>query len=350
MIQTKGEPLVSIMIPNYNYAHYLGQCLQSACNQTYKNLEIIVLDNNSTDNSIEVASKYLYDDRVSVMKNQVNILNYNYKVLSDTLIHGDYMILLCSDDFFINEHFIEYAVEIMEKNPEVGYVHGEKQFVDADGRIINYDSFYNCSFIAPGLNVMPLYMITTIGHPSQGIIRKTAFKKIYGYAKEIDHMNADRVLWFYLSRWYDAAYIREKMCGIRWGAGETMITQKNFQHPILCYLTILDFLKYAEFEKIDGVLNRKEEAFCRLANEFTRYGLGALLGNDIVCAERYMDMSYMVCRDIINDDDYKLLKNAVVTGEINKEAYERILSDSDKKRNYNPPSGYRELKVGIDYA
>ena len=92
-----NKPLVSIMIPNYNYSRYLDQCIKSALNQTYENLEIVILDNASTDNSVEVAAKYTSDNRVRICRNQLNIMSRSYNVLADVLTTGKYMLLLCSE-------------------------------------------------------------------------------------------------------------------------------------------------------------------------------------------------------------------------------------------------------------
>ena len=53
-----SSPLVSIIIPNYNCAEFLNECLISAIDQTYLNKEIIVIDDGSTDNSIDLLSKF----------------------------------------------------------------------------------------------------------------------------------------------------------------------------------------------------------------------------------------------------------------------------------------------------
>ncbi|QYO64136.1 glycosyltransferase family 2 protein [Leptolyngbya sp. 7M] len=60
-------PKVSIVLPNYNYAHYLDERIQSLLNQTYKDFELIILDCASADNSIEVISKYTHDPRVKTV-------------------------------------------------------------------------------------------------------------------------------------------------------------------------------------------------------------------------------------------------------------------------------------------
>lgn len=60
-------PLVSVIIPNYNHARYLDERIQSVMNQTYQNLEVIILDDKSTDNSVEVikiAWKLLINTRI----------------------------------------------------------------------------------------------------------------------------------------------------------------------------------------------------------------------------------------------------------------------------------------------
>ena len=59
-----ASPLISVVVPNYNHARYLDQRLQSILNQTYRNIEVIILDDCSIDNSLEVISKYTYDSRI----------------------------------------------------------------------------------------------------------------------------------------------------------------------------------------------------------------------------------------------------------------------------------------------
>ena len=339
------------MIPNFNHSRYLDQCIRSAINQTYNNLEIVILDNASTDNSVEIASKYLCDSRVSVCRNQFNILNRSYHVLSENLSTGKYMILLCADDFLYPD-FIRNAVGIMEAYPDVGYVHGEKDFVDDLGNIQNWDPFYKCSFVAPGINVMPVYMVTTVAHPSQGLIRRSAFMDIKGYDKEIDHMNADKTLWFYLSEKYDAAYIKEKSCAIRIGSRtETSITQTNLQHPILCHLTIKDFVKYAREKNIPAVYNREDEAMGRLADEFLGYAIGMLSVNDYYTADRYITYAKVVNRDICENPKYKDVVEMIGKKEIDLERLkDMVMPIKDKKRGYEPPKGYKELVKGVDYG
>ena len=62
-------PKVSILIPTYNYAHYIGEAIESALNQTYNDFELIIIDDQSSDNTDEVVARYLTDSRVRYYKN-----------------------------------------------------------------------------------------------------------------------------------------------------------------------------------------------------------------------------------------------------------------------------------------
>lgn len=337
-------PLVSVMIPNYNHSRFLDQCIQSAINQTYKNLEIVILDNVSEDDSVAVASKYMADYRVSVCRNQFNVQNLSYRIL-DKLTHGKYKMMLCADDY-IHAEFIQQSVDIMEKYPQVGYVHGERDFVDEDGNVLELDPFYRCSFVAPGRNAMPIYMLTPVAHPSQGIFRTSAFKKIHGYDKEIDHMNADKTLWFYLSYVSDMAYIREKMCGIRVGnQTETYITTHNFQHSILSHLTINDFVKFAREKNIPEVYEREEVALNKLAHEFISYAAEMLYMEDYVAAQQHLDYAKVLCRAIEEDTSYNIISDMVIKRDPHRNILFEFASSLGvgRKRSYDPPVGYIEL-------
>lgn len=73
MKEIMNNPLVSVIIPNYNHARFLDERFQSILNQTYQNFEVIILDDKSTDNSVEVINKYKDNPHVShVVVNEEN--------------------------------------------------------------------------------------------------------------------------------------------------------------------------------------------------------------------------------------------------------------------------------------
>jgi len=93
------SPLVSIIITNYNNEKYLYKCISSAINQSYKNIEIIIIDDKSTDSSLDIIRSFLYDSRVNVYKNSVNMGTYWSKNSMLSKINGDFVTMLDSDDY-----------------------------------------------------------------------------------------------------------------------------------------------------------------------------------------------------------------------------------------------------------
>ena len=89
------EPLVSVIIPNYNYANYIVDSIESVINQSYRNVEIIVVDDGSTDNSVEVIEKYGKSVTLIQKKNSGVSAARNYGM---RVAKGDFICFLDSDD------------------------------------------------------------------------------------------------------------------------------------------------------------------------------------------------------------------------------------------------------------
>ena len=91
------SPSFSICIPNYNYGKYIGKTIESVLNQKYDNYEIIISDNCSNDNSIEVIESF-NDPRLKLLKNNYNIGYSGNLTRVTSLAKNDFIIFLPSDD------------------------------------------------------------------------------------------------------------------------------------------------------------------------------------------------------------------------------------------------------------
>ncbi len=116
----KRNPLISVIIPVYNVEEYLEECLNSVINQTYKNLEVILVNDNSPDKSGEIINRYLrLDDRIKAINKQVNEgLNCARKdgIKSSS---GDYIVFLDSDDLLHDQTIEIYVRTLLESGADV---------------------------------------------------------------------------------------------------------------------------------------------------------------------------------------------------------------------------------------
>ena len=128
------EPLVSVVIPNYNYSDFVGEAIESALAQTYPKLEVIVVDDGSTDNSIDVIRGF--GDKVTLVSQK----NSGVSVARNSGIekaNGDYIAFLDSDDVWLPTK-VEEQISLFLSDERIGLVHtGYREFFP-DGNVIEY--------------------------------------------------------------------------------------------------------------------------------------------------------------------------------------------------------------------
>ena len=113
------DPLISIIIPIYNVESYLSQCLESVIHQTYKNLEIILVDDESTDASLEISRKYAsLDDRIHMIEIHHAGLSAARNAGLD-YANGEFVMFIDSDDY-VDERYCEKALSsAIDKNVDI---------------------------------------------------------------------------------------------------------------------------------------------------------------------------------------------------------------------------------------
>jgi glycosyltransferase involved in cell wall biosynthesis len=126
-------PLVSIITPSYNQAHFLEFTIRSVLEQDYHNIEYILVDGCSTDGSVDIIHRYA--DRLAWWVSekdagQTDAINKGF-----ARAKGDILAWLNSDDTY-EPHAIAEAVEFLRSHPEVGMVYGDANFINESGRLI----------------------------------------------------------------------------------------------------------------------------------------------------------------------------------------------------------------------
>lgn len=124
-------PKVSVIMPNYNHAAYLAERLESVLGQEFSDFEVILLDDHSSDNSVEILEKYAADPRVThLVKNESNsgstFIQWERGL---TLARGRYIWIAESDDIAAPA-FLSEAVKVLENNPDTGVFFSSSVWID----------------------------------------------------------------------------------------------------------------------------------------------------------------------------------------------------------------------------
>jgi glycosyltransferase involved in cell wall biosynthesis len=129
-VASRENPLVSVVIPCYNHAHFLAEAIESVLAQKYPHVELLVVDDGSTDDTAAIASRYP----------AVRYIRQNNRGLAGArntgwrASKGDFLAFLDADDFFL-PGALEAGARALIARPELAFVSGDYQYVNADGSV-----------------------------------------------------------------------------------------------------------------------------------------------------------------------------------------------------------------------
>ena len=125
-------PTLSVIMGNYNHAHYLVESISAILNQSYRPIEFIIIDDASTDNSVEIIEGFAKKDpSIRFFKNDKNLGNAPTYTRAYELMRGDYFILTAADDRVLPGLF-EKSMAMLAKFPSAGFCSAISRRIDGD--------------------------------------------------------------------------------------------------------------------------------------------------------------------------------------------------------------------------
>ncbi len=208
------KPLVSVCIPAYNNAGYIKDTVMSILEQTYQNIELVVVDDCSTDNTVEVLET-IQDERLKIYKNEHNlgmVGNWNRCL---ELATGEYVKLICADDM-IHKDAIEKEAKMMYKHPTVNLVESDTTLVDINGKKTGQFRRYHKSGVVNGVKLAKKSMLfkNFYGAPVNNLIRRSTLEKTGGFDTTFTYI-LDFDMWLRLSCTGDVYIIHEQLNSFR---------------------------------------------------------------------------------------------------------------------------------------
>jgi glycosyltransferase involved in cell wall biosynthesis len=168
----QNTPLVSVIIPTYNRADLVSEAIDSVLAQTYKNIELIVVDDGSTDNTKERIMRYEDKLKYFYIENSGNANARNYGI---SKARGDYIAFLDHDDVWYPDR-INTLVAFLEKNHDFGAMLSEVEFVDMKCNRLSCTN-YSKDFPDNG-DVLPYLLKKLLGLFSNLIVRKDVITRV----------------------------------------------------------------------------------------------------------------------------------------------------------------------------
>jgi glycosyltransferase involved in cell wall biosynthesis len=273
-----GNPTVSFVVPCYNLAHLLPECICSILSQSYSDFEVLVMDDCSPDNTAEVGNSFC-DSRVRYVRNEANLgplRNYNKGI---NLSRGKYVWLISADDYLRQPYVLDRYVKLLEAHPQVGYTFcpGFRVRNGAETELVEYSVYSNRDKIVDGRVFLTKLLNGNIVLAPSALVRRQCYEEISMFPLgvvwtgiSIDlAWGGDWFLWLVFALSFDVGYFAEPMVSYREHelSMTNTITQERTESCWAAEMAVLWMVKQKAIES--GLKHISRDCLRAIAN---RYG------------------------------------------------------------------------------
>jgi len=345
------NPLVSILIYNYNYGKYLSECFQSALDQSYPNIEILFSDNASNDNSWDIAIDFQrrYPGRITIARNRANLgTDLNLQNCWATQ-KGRYYVVLGSDDV-LHKDFVKVTASLLSEHLDAAYVMTHRYILDKDSNRTEEVPFYDGCYklIPPSQN--GVYMMAAI-NPSitQICYRTDQARKRSAMGEFGSQFYGTRIMDFRLCMDFPVIYVDAPLVGHRiHGENQSLVADKNLMEILGPYILNLQFKEMGRISGYKNIEDKFNKSIPKLSKLALRYSLRAAKRGDIELGLQYWHLSQALYPEISLMTECSLLGSFLRSGaSINTKEFDAFDSSMDFQRNvaYPPDEPYIKLKM-----
>ena len=194
---------VSVIIPTYNRANLIGKAIKSVLNQTYKDLEVIVVDDGSTDNTEEIVKSFT-DFKIHYICHKHNRGASAARNTGIKASRGEYIAFLDSDDEWLTEKLDKQMKIFVSESSEVGVVYTGDYYVDGKDKKIKKVHIPR----KEGYIYEELLAGNYVGTPSALLVKKECFTKIGVFDEDLSGCE-DYDMWFRIAKYYKFRYVKD---------------------------------------------------------------------------------------------------------------------------------------------
>jgi len=287
------NPIVSFVVPCYNLAHLLPECINSILSQTFSDFEVLIMDDCSPDNTAEVAQSF-QDPRVKHIRNDPNLghlRNYNKGI---TLSRGKYVWLISADDYLRKPYILEKYVGLLDNHPNVGYVFcpgfGVRDQIET--RVLgSYSNRGDNDRIIPGHVLLKKLLRGNFVLCPSGMVRRECYDNVSFFPLTMPWAG-DWYLWCLFALYYDVGYFAEPMLCYREHHDLSMTTKLTQESLEGCAAEEVSIPWIIRKKAIDGgYTNVAKECLSAVAESYAR----------IIASERYRGSSSFMNFEVLEE-------------------------------------------------
>jgi glycosyltransferase involved in cell wall biosynthesis len=208
-----AAPKLSVTVLNYNYGRYLARAMDSILGQSMADFEVILIDDRSSDDSLEVARRYTSDPRVRLVPHERNMGYVASLVEGTELSRAGYATVVSADDMVVSDRAFELQVAALDHQPSTAFCFSAFQrMIAGSGEIVQTTRSRESDECISGADFLRAYITdkeTQVLHTGT-VFRTSAYRAVGGYRRDFRYA-IDFALWQMLATVGDVAYISEPL-------------------------------------------------------------------------------------------------------------------------------------------
>lgn len=248
-------PRISVIIPTYNRRDLITEAIDSALAQTFTDYEVIVVDDGSTDDTLQQLRRYGDRIRYQFQDNRGVAAARNAGI---RMARGEFVCFLDSDDLWKPEK-LAVQIRFAEAHPEYGLIASEQQYFDADGKEMNHSkaAMYR---IRNGMVVEHLLFGNWIP-TSTVMLRRECLEAVGGFDEDVGQFGEDWLLWMKVAARYPIYFIPEPLAVYRFHSGQLTVykREEQFRSLMACLGKMSGF---PQFQRKPHLLREAEYRIC----------------------------------------------------------------------------------------
>jgi glycosyltransferase involved in cell wall biosynthesis len=257
-------PKISVCVPTYNRGRYLSEALDSILGQSLQDIEIIISDDASTDDTPAIVAQ-VRDERLRYVRQARNMGIAENRNRCLAMARGQYITWLDSDDIYHPE-MLAVQSAVLDRHPNVGLVHGAFEVIDSEGRRLpDWPLPFARDVIEPGKAAFRELVLSNYVNGATVMVRRDCQERVGPYAAGLGKSSEDWEMWLRIALHADLAYTAAPLAQYRQHSGSSSVAARHSGERLRCDIRAVRRLFRRQWALIPDAATVQRQAAAALA-------------------------------------------------------------------------------------